>query len=106
MSVPQFVMNCFAPLITHLPLRDLARAPHFFRKRQTEKAKLPHLAHDVVAESMIPIELPRRRRDDLPREVATRVSNRLLFRSQCKIHCNNPCMTTRKRCTLPRASRT
>src|SRR5947207_8745752 len=83
-----------------------ARSPHFFRKRQTEKAKVPHLAHDVVAESMIPIELPRRRRDNLPREVATRVSNRLLFRSQCKIHCNNPCMTTQKRCTLPPASRT
>src|SRR5947199_381831 len=25
MSVPQLVMNCFAPLITHLPLRDSAR---------------------------------------------------------------------------------
>src|SRR5437879_9272706 len=25
MAVPQLVMNCFAPLITHLPLRDSAR---------------------------------------------------------------------------------
>ena len=69
-----------------------ARAAHVLRKRQPEKAEIPHLADDVVTETMMPIELLRHRRDHLPRKVATRVTDRLLLRRQCKIHCHNPCM--------------
>ncbi len=68
---------------------------HVFGKRQPEKAELAHLADDVIAKLVMPVELLRRRRDHLAREVATRIPNRLLLLSQFKIHCINRYMWMR-----------
>ena len=68
------------------------RASHVLGEGQPEKAKLPHLADDVVSELVIAVELLGRGRDHLSREVATRITDRLLLRCQFKIHCTNPCM--------------
>ncbi len=67
-----------------------AGASVLLAKREPEEAQLAHLANYLVGESMLPVQLLRRRSYHLAGEVAAEIADPPLFVAELEIHGRHP----------------